>query len=336
MKKILSMVFGLLLLVGLTGCNNANENREEFKVVTTFFPMYDFTRNIVGDLGSVSMVVPAGVDSHHFEPSARDIANIEQANAFVFSSEEMESWVHSTLESINTESVKVIEASAGIEMMAWDGEGSTDHSHDHDSEDHSHDDDHGHEDDHDHDHDSDGHDHDHSHDYDPHVWLSPVLAIRQVENIRDGLIQAYPEHEEAFRNNAQAYIEKLEVLDREFHEALDGASQRTIVTQHMAFAYLAREYNLHAVSIAGISPDHEPSAARLAELKHFVEDNDIRVIYFSETANDAVAATLASETGVELAVLNPLESLTQAQIDAGEDYLSIMRANLQALLLSVR
>jgi len=241
----------------------------------------------------------------------------------------MESWVHSTLESINTDNVVVIEASKGIDMMAWDGETSLEHSHDEDE--HSHDDDHSHdEDDHSHD------DHDHSHDYDPHVWLSPILAIRQVENIRDGLIQAYPEGAEVFTQNAADYIVKLQALDGEFHDALDNATQRTFVTQHMAFAYLAREYNLNVISIAGISPDHEPSAARLAELKHFVEDHHIEVIYFSETASDAVAATLAAETGVQLAVLNPLESLTQAQIDAGQDYISIMRENLQALLLSIR
>jgi zinc transport system substrate-binding protein len=355
-KKLVGvlLLFSALITLSACGSQNASSEEEGLKVITTFFPMYDFTRNIVGDAGTVTMMIPAGTEAHDYEPSARDMANIESANVFVYSSPEMETWVKSALNTVNTDTnnVKIIKASQGIELMDGDGaclDKSHDHSKDTKSDTHSYEkdtketsktDSSAHSKD---THSSvkdetsyeESHGHSHSHEYDPHVWLSPKLAIKQVETIRDGLIAAYPQAEDTFRENAAAYIKKLEALDQEFHDALKGATQRDFVTQHAAFAYLAREYDLHQVAISGISPDQEPSAARLAELKHFVKDNNIKIIYFEENASDRVAQTLAKETGVELAVLNPLEGLTQERIDAGEDYISVMRSNLQALLKTI-
>ena len=375
MKKIFGAALLLAALVSLSACGTQaqTDETEGLQVVTTFFPMYDFTRNIVGDAGTVTMLVPAGTEAHDYEPSARDIASIQNADAFVYNSHEMETWVTSALNSIDTSNLTVIEAAKNIELMEWSSE--SDHSHDHDTDDHSHDsseaddhshdsddadhshdtDDHSHDssdaDDHSHDsedadhsHDSDDHSHDsddshghsHSHDYDPHVWLSPALAIKQVETIRDGLIEAYPQARETFEKNAAAYIEKLKALDEEFRTSLQDATQRTFVVQHAGFAYLAREYNLNQVAIAGISADQEPTAARLAELKHFVTEHNINIIYFQENASDNVARTLADEAGVELAVLNPLEGITNERIAAGDDYISVMQGNLQALLKTIR
>ena len=91
-----------------------------------------------------------------------------------------------------------------------------------------------------------------------------------------------------------------------------------------AFAYLANQYGLTQAAISGVSPDQEPTPSRLAELKDFVKKENIKVIYFEENASSKVAETLSSETGVKLEVLNPLESLTNEQIKAGENYISVM------------
>ncbi|MBK3954476.1 zinc ABC transporter substrate-binding protein, partial [Staphylococcus haemolyticus] len=103
------------------------------------------------------------------------------------------------------------------------------------------------------------------------------------------------------------------------------------VTQHAAFNYLALDYGLKQVPISGLSPDSEPSASRLAELTEYIKKNKIKYIYFEENASQALASTLAKETGVELDVLNPLESLTEEQTKDGADYISIMKSNLKAL-----
>lgn len=131
--------------------------------------------------------------------------------------------------------------------------------------------------------------------------------------------------------NAAAYTEKLQALHQLYQETFKQAKQRSFVTQHAAFNYLALEYGLNQVSIAGLSSSEEPSAARIAELKHFVKEHGINYIYFEENAKDSIARTLANEAGVSLEVLNPLEGLTNEQIENGENYLSIMEANLEAL-----
>ena len=171
----------------------------------------------------------------------------------------------------------------------------------------------------------------HHHEYDPHLWLSPHRAMKMVESIRDQLVAAYPDKKKTFEKNAQAYLKKLQALDQAYQDGLKDAKQKNFVTQHAAFRYLALDYGLNQVAISGISPDSEPSAARLRELTEYIKKNEIKVIYFEENASKSLAKTLSSEAGVELAVLNPLESLTDQEMKDGEDYVSVMKENLKAL-----
>lgn len=308
------MLFLSTLLLGACASNTSStgdttENTatkdEALEIVTTFYPMYDFTKNIVGDEANVALLMPAGTEAHDYEPSAKDIANIQKADAFVYNNENMEMWVPSLEESLKDGDVNVIKATEGMLLLP------------------------GSEDDHDHDH---GHGEEgHVHELDPHVWVSPYRAIQEVESIRDQLIAAYPDKKEAFTTNAEKYLTKLSTLDESYQEAFEQAKQKSFVTQHAAFGYLALDYGLTQVPIAGLSPDEEPSPARLAELKEFVDEHGVKYIYFEENANDAIARTLADEAKVDLEVLNPLEGLTKEAIDNGEDYVSVMEQNLVAL-----
>lgn len=317
-KNSWKYIVGMLLMLAvftLTTCGQTKETEKSgkddtIKVVTTFYPMYDFAKNVVGDAGDVELLIPAGTEPHDYEPSAKDIAKITDADVFVYNSGELETWVKDVLENVDENKVTVVEAAGSIDLMAGV---------EHDEEE---------EDDH------DGHDHDHE--LDPHVWLDPVLAQKEVEAIRDALVKKYPEQKEVFEKNSAAYLEKLADLNTEFKEAFENAENKTFVTQHAAFGYLAKQYGLTQESIAGISPDQEPSPSRLAELKKYIEDNNVTVIYFETSASSKVAKTLAKETGVELAVLNPLESLTKKEQEAGENYISVMEENLEALKKSIK
>ncbi|GCF95015.1 zinc ABC transporter substrate-binding protein AdcA [Enterococcus florum] len=304
MKKMLTWV-GLLLIAGVLsacGTEKAAEKNEELTVVASFYPMYDFTKNIVGEEGTVELLVPAGTDSHDFEPSARDINKIQEADAFVYNDENMEMWVSDVADSLKQENVTMIKATKDLLLLP----ASDEHEHDHGEE-------------------------GHHHELDPHVWLAPSLAMKEVEAIRDQLSEVYPEHAAIFSKNAQSYLEKLAALDQQYTEALSQAKQKSFVTQHAAFSYLALEYGLNQVPISGVSAEEEPSPARLAELKHFVETNGIEYIYFEQNAKSTVADTLADEANIKTAILNPLEGLTEKQMKAGEDYLSIMENNLKEL-----
>lgn len=307
--------FLMAALVTLTACGQTNEQAKNEKsdtinVVTTFYPMYDFAKNVVGDAGNVQLLIPAGTEPHDYEPSAKDIAKITDADVFVYNSNELETWAPDVLENVDKKKVAVVEAASSIELMTGEEE-----DHDHEgSEDHA----------------------GHSHELDPHVWLDPVLAQKEVAAIRDALVKKYPEQEETFEKNAAAYLEKLTNLDKEYKEAFATAKNKTFVTQHAAFGYLAKQYGLTQEPIAGISPDQEPSPSRLAELKRYIKEHNISVIYFETTASSKVAETLSRETGVELSVLDTLESVTKQDQEKGEDYLSVMRANLDALKKSIK
>ncbi len=306
MKRLIGILATLVLTGMLAGCGasgEAGDSKEKLSVMTTFYPMYDFTKAIVGDEGEVELLIPAGTDSHDYEPSAKDMAKIQDTDIFVYNDENMETWVPAIQKTLQEGNVHTIKATEGMLLLPGSEEG------------------------HDHEHGEEGH----THELDPHVWLAPSLAIKQVASIRDQLIEAYPEKQEVWTKNAAAYTEKLQALHQLYQETFKQAKQRSFVTQHAAFNYLALEYGLNQVSIAGLSSSEEPSAARIAELKHFVKEHGINYIYFEENAKDSIARTLANEAGVSLEVLNPLEGLTNEQIENGENYLSIMEANLEAL-----
>ena len=312
MKKYLfaaSLVIGAFLF---TACGQTTQesDSDELNVVATFYPMYEFTKEVVGDTGNVELLIPAGTEPHDFEPSAQQSAKIADADVFVYNSSDMEFFVDSLKNTIDTDQTLMIEAAKGIERL----ESQEDHDEEHEE--------------------SEGHHHDHA--YDPHVWLDPTLAIQEVQTIAKELGEKYPDKKDTFEKNAAAYVQKFEALDQAYTEALKGAANRTFVTQHAAFAYLANRYDLEQVAISGVSPDQEPTPSRLAELKDFVEQNNVEVIYFEENASSKVAETLSKETGVKLEVLNPLESLTNDQIKAGENYVSIMEKNLEALKESIK
>lgn len=327
MKKRLFLGIFLIGLMGMAsacGVGNKKEaDKEKLQIMTSFYPMYDFTKHIVGDEAEVSLLISAGTEAHDYEPSAKDMKKIQDSDAFVYNNENMETWVPAMAETLKEGKVKVIKATEKMELLPGDEE---DHHHEHkEGDEHDHD----HEGEEEHHHSEE--EHGHSHAFDPHVWLAPSLAIKEVKEISEQLIKQFPDQKEVFTKNTEAYIKELEELDKSYKETFSTAKQKNFVTQHAAFGYLASEYGLKQVPIAGLSPDQEPSAAKLAELKKYVDENNIQYIYFESNASDAVAKTLAKETKVELLVLNTLEGVSDKDMKAGKNYVSIMTENLEAL-----
>lgn len=167
--------------------------------------------------------------------------------------------------------------------------------------------------------------------FDPHVWLSPKLAQEQVRAITKALSVADPSHAAIYTHNADVYIIQLGQLDKDFAAGTASCKRREIVTSHAAFAYLAKEYRLTMLPIAGLSPDEEPSPARLAEISDFVRENGVTHIFFETLVSPALSTTIANETGATTIALNPLEGLTAEDIAAGENYISVQRENLVAI-----
>ncbi|WP_460319721.1 metal ABC transporter substrate-binding protein [Paenibacillus sp. YSY-4.3] len=321
----------------------------KLNIQVSFYPMYEFTKQVAGDAADVQVLVPSGVEPHDWEPTPRDIAKLEEADVFVYNGAGMEGWVEQVLSAVSSEKLVKIEASHGLDIIEdadahdhHDGDGH-EHAGDEDHEHHDHDHDHeqvneeAH--DHDHDHEAAGHhDHDHDHDHgglDPHVWLSPALAVQEVRNIEAGLSQAAPEHQELFKKNADAYVAKLESLDQEFRDAFASVKRKDFITQHAAFGYLAREYGLQQVPIAGLSPELEPSAAQMADIVKFAREHDVKTIFFETLVSSKVAEAISKEIGAQTAILNPIEGLTEEDLSNSRDYIALMRQNLEALKLAL-
>lgn len=335
--KLVSIMLLAVLVIAACGKGNNDEssgaNKEKLQIMTTFYPMYEFTKNIAGDKADVKLLIPSNQEPHGWEPTPKDIANVQASDLFIFNSVYMESFIDTIKSAVDNKETVFVEASKSITLK----EGITDE-HDHESEeaDHEHE---GEEADHDHeseeaehDHESEGEAHEHSHEKDPHVWLSPALAIKEVETITESLIEADPDNKETYQQNSEKYIAELSALDQKYNDALSKVAKKEMITQHAAFGYLASEYGLTQVPIAGLSPEQEPNAQRLAELKEFAKEHDISVIYFEETASKKVADTLASEIGAKTEVLSTLEVLSKEDEENGLDYIKVMERNLEKIV----
>ncbi|MDR3157229.1 MAG: metal ABC transporter substrate-binding protein [Lactobacillales bacterium] len=294
------MVLGMIVGCGSLSSNKLKES--EVKVMTTFYPMYDFTKNVVGKEGSVELMIPATVEPHEFEPSVKDMANLTEMSVFIYNSKNLETWVSQVEKTIDSKNTEMINASKGINFLE-----SSHHEEEH-----------------------------HYKGKDPHVWLSPRLAMKEVKNICEGLVKKFPNKKKVFIKNAQDYLKRLKQLDADYKTAFQNAHARKFVTSHAAFSYLAKDYDLEQIAITGVSPEEEPTSARLVELKQYVEKEKIQVIYFEETVSSKIAKTLAKEAGVAIEVLSPLEGLPESEIKAGKDYLSVMRENLKSLQRTIK
>lgn len=283
-------------------------NSNKVHITASFFPMAEFAQQIGGDKVKVTNLTPAGVEPHDFEPTPQDIVAIQNSKLFIYNGAGFEAWVEKVLPDLENSSTTTVDSSKGVNLLA----GSED---EHEEENHEEGDDYGL--------------------YDPHIWLNPVLATEQVDNILAGLIKVDPENKTYYESRATDYKQKLAGLDQEFKSGLASCQSHTVITSHNAFGYLVQRYNLSVLPISGISPDEEPSPKRLAEIADFARENNVKYIFFETLVSPSLSQTIANEVGAQTLVFNPLEGLTDEEIVAGEGYLSVQRQNLENLKIAL-
>jgi len=166
---------------------------------------------------------------------------------------------------------------------------------------------------------------------DPHFWLDPILAERVIDNILHTYIKIQPENAQYFRVQADHYKAQLRQLDSSYKSGLAYCQQNTIVTSHAAFGYVATRYGFSVESIAGLSPEEEPSPAKLAQLSQLVKEKNIHYIFFESLVSPRLADTIARETGAQTTVFDPIEGVSREDQRKGRTYLTIQRDNLKAL-----
>lgn len=171
---------------------------------------------------------------------------------------------------------------------------------------------------------------------DPHEWLSPQLAQTEVTAITNGFIQVDPTHTAEYTANSQRLIEKLQQLDQAYLDGLAHCDSNVFVTSHAAFSYLASDYGLEQLPIAGLSPDAEPTLDALANITDFAREHQVQYIFFERLVSPKLSETIATEVGAQTLVLNPIEGLTDEEVAAGQDYVTVMEANLVNLRIALR
>ena len=164
---------------------------------------------------------------------------------------------------------------------------------------------------------------------DPHFWLDPTRMADVADAFATTLAERDPDHADDYRTNAKAVRAELASLDADMEAGLSTCANRTLVTSHNAFGYLAQRYDLDQVGITGLTPEDEPSPKDLAAVSDLVEEQEVDTIYFETLVSPAVAQTVAEETGAQTRELDPIEGLTEETKDA--DYLSLMRSDLDTI-----
>ncbi len=301
MKKNTIILLVGIFLVGLVfalayknkGQKNTSPTDGKLSVVASFYPLYFFASSIGGDKVVVTNITPSGAEPHDFEPTAQDVAKMENSQLIILNGGGLETWQANIEKNIDSQKTKIVIAGEGLInlQMSEDGKGTSD----------------------------------------PHIWLSPILAKQMADRILAGFVLIDPQNENYYQSNADALKNKLDDLDAQYKAGLKNCAKKDIITSHSAFGYLAEAYGLNQLSIAGLSPDAEPSPSQLAETAKFAKENDIKYIFFESLASPKLSSTLANEIGAKTLVLNPLEGLTREEETQGENYLTVMQNNLTNL-----
>lgn len=314
------MCISMLLL---PACSAGSAGREVFpengklNIVTTLFPYYDFVRSIAGDRVNLTLLIPAGMESHSFEPAPSDMITIEKADLVIYNGGAMEVWMDEVLSAVDHKSqmrlrmmdyIDVVEEE-DVEGMQKEAE---------------------------HDHADDGHFEEIE--YDEHIWTSPVNAMNMTEVIAGALAELDAEQKDFYEDNAAAYTAQLQKLDGEFRKVVAEGSRRMLIfADRFPLRYFADEYGLtYRAAFQGCSTDTEPSVETLTYLIDKVREDEIPVIYHIELSSTKIAGIISEETGAEPLLFHSCHNVTKEEEQQGITYLSLMEQNVEHLREGLR
>jgi zinc transport system substrate-binding protein len=317
-----------VLLVFLAACSNTNnteENSEDKKmtIMTSLYPLYDFTSKIVGDRAEVINLVPPGAEPHDFEPTPKDMANLSKADIFIYNGGGYETYIEDVLSSIDQQDMSILNASENLDLLTIEETGGEDkHEETNDGEEAGHEEEAKHEEE------------ELAGEYDPHIWLDPLRAKQIAELIKEELIKVDEDGKDVYEKNFNELASEFDALHSEYESALSDPSQKEIIVSHAAFGYLTNRYGLSQTPISGLTPSDEPSPKELLEIINFAKENGVKYIMFETLVSPKVAEMVQDKIGAEALTLNPVAGLTQKETEEGKDYFSIMRENLESLKIA--
>lgn len=316
MKRTLSMLLASLLTAGLlSGCGTAGtqstaDAADKLSIVTTIFPQYDFTRQIVGDHAEVTMLLKPGAESHSFDPTPQDIKKIQNADLFIYTGGENDVWVDGILSSMGEsqpETLKLLDCVPTVTEELVEGM------------EQAHEEDEAHEEE--------------EEEVDEHVWTSPQNAMRIVDKIAAVLSEKDAANAADYQANSAAYVEKLRGLDESFRDVVTSGARKTVLFgDRFPFRYLADAYGLkYYAAFSGCSTESEADAATVAFLVDEVKKDQLPVVFTIEFSNGRIADSIADATGAKKLILHSCHNVSAEDMADGATYLSLMEQNVENL-----
>jgi zinc transport system substrate-binding protein len=308
----------LLLAAGCSGetagTGAADGQPGQLDVVAAFYPFQFVVERVAGPRAAVTPLTSPGAEPHDLELTPRQVASVATADLVVYE-RTFQAAVDEAVDQSGNDHVLDVAAVVPLQPLGSGTHEHEDEEHaEHEGEEHAEEEG------------EDGHDHG---GLDPHVWLDPERMATIAGAVRDQLSAVDPDHAADYQAGAAALVAELETLDEEFRTGLARCEREEFITTHTAFGYLADRYGLTQIGITGITPDAEPSPARIAEVQHEATEHGVTTIFTETLVSPAIAEAIAGDLGLATDVLDPVEGITEAS--RGQDYVSVMRANLTAL-----
>lgn len=316
MKKFISIITGLCLLLPLCGCKGGcyESGGEGLDIVATVFPAFDFAREIAGDKARVCLLVPPGSEAHSFEPTAQDILRIQNCDLLICNGGESEVWLEDMLDGLEGTVPRLVmldcvqaleeEVKAGMQVAGHDGEEE------------------GHE----------GHDHGEA-EYDEHVWTSPRNAALISQAIGQALSAIDPANGNYYAGRTGNYCEKLLALDADFRALAESSGYPTMIfADRFPARYFVEEYGLdYCAAFPGCAEETEPSARTVAFLIDKVRQEQAPAVFYIEFSNQKMADVICEDTGCQKLLFHCCHNVTRQQLEEGVSYLGLMERNRDTL-----
>lgn len=306
-KKILSGILAMSVAL-LCGCSTKPSSTDDgrLKIITTIFPAYDFARQVFGDTADITLLLKPGMESHSFDPGARDIVAIQDCDLFIYNGGESDVWVENILDMDDSKSLNTLRMMDSVEALEEEHfEAVEEHEHHEDEEE----------------------------EYDEHIWTSPKNAAKIVASVRDAAIALSPKNSDLYEKSANDYIAKINDLDSRLETLLSGEERYFIFGDRFPLLYFFKEYGLnYYAAFPGCGSETEPSAQMIAFLNEKLKQDDaVKTVFYIELSNHKLADTLAKDTGVPSAEFHTCHNITADDFQAGETYLSLMERNYKTL-----
>ena len=317
MKTFIKNIYNIKILLFIlcfpavfAGCGKnfvpTENNNSRLSIVTTIFPYYDFTRQVAGDKADIKLIIPAGMDTHSFEPVASDMIDIGKADIIIYNGGEMEGWTSQVLEASSNKNIIQEKMMDYVETVTEEDVTGLHKDDNHNNE---------------------------TEEIDEHIWTSPVNAIKIVSKIADILSAADKGNTRYYHENASKYIKKLNKIDNKFREIVNSSGKRHLLfADRFPLRYFVDEYSLdYNAAFAGCSSETEPSADIIALLTDKAINEHINVILKVELTSSKVADAIAETTGAKVMTFNTCHNVTKEQFDNGITYYSLMEENTKVL-----